>query len=122
MPARTRRALACRGIAGVAGGCRCARSTRGSRRRARLSWSGAEVDRVVEPDRYEWRRVRSAVAADGCDPEELGLFERPPRVVPARGDGVGVAEPRVQLGLRGAHRDSLTGLGVNSFQCPSETI
>jgi hypothetical protein len=49
-----------------------------------LARAGAEVDRVVEPDRYEWRRVRSAVAADGRDPEELGLFERLPRVVPAR--------------------------------------
>ena len=39
-----------------------------------LVFAGGEVDGVVEPDSDEWRDVRSTVAPNSRDPEQLGTL------------------------------------------------
>ena len=53
---------------------------------------------VVEPDRDEGRHMWSSVCPNGGNPAQLGRFQRPTSVVPARGDGSWFAVGRLQRG------------------------
>src|SRR5207244_422109 len=68
-----------------------------------LAGAGAEVQRPVQPHGHQRGEVRAAVGADRADPGQLGVLQRPARLVPAgRGRG-GVTEARVEGGVWCAH-------------------
>jgi len=67
------------------------------------------MDGVIEPDRDEWRDMWSTVRSDGRDPEQLGLLERAPSLVPVGDLAFFVEEFVVARSVPRAARDQAFG-------------
>ncbi len=57
----------------------------------------AEVDGLVMPHGNDRRDMRATVSPDRREPKHLGCFEHAMRLLPSRGNGVRVAEARVDF-------------------------
>ena len=59
--------------------------------------AGGEVESPIEPHGNQRGDVGSTVGPDRRDPEQLGRFQHATRLIPSRGNGVRVAEARVDF-------------------------
>jgi hypothetical protein len=60
--------------------------------------TGAEVERLLQPDRDQRRNVRPTFRVQRRHPVDLGLSQAPARLGPGHRAGARAAEPLVQLG------------------------